>query len=446
MRSLNFAVFLVLFLNLPFSVYAASYPDVSETHRYYEEIERLTALKIISGNPDGFYYPENKLNRAEILKMIYLAAGKVPPAAKVACFIDVKPEDWFAPYVCHAAKSGYVKGYADNLFKPGNNVTRAEAIKMVLEVLDFPLATGAADLFKKYTDVFPDDWYVYYFATAFELGMIDSESENRIMPSENINRGEAAFIIYRALGLSEDEETGKETEENQDSGNADPGIEKTMPVTYVNVAETVEITKEDFKIESDGQFIKRQPDVYTFKFNRSTTVKILAELKQAGTMTCRLYRVGELGFSDQYNLGLQQENDCRILTTVTAGSYTLQLQGSVSDGKYILIAENAVSDGNDGFSQAKNIRRGSTLSGVLEETDLEDWYTFKVTSAPLNMTVQTEGTDVGCLVYAMNDVDMFGFSGPVCNRSYEFPPGTYYISVRKTANLDKTNNYRVQLK
>jgi hypothetical protein len=47
------------------------------------------------------------------------------------CFSDIHDE-WFAPYVCYAKDKGWIKGYEDGTYRPEQKVTRAEAIKMVL--------------------------------------------------------------------------------------------------------------------------------------------------------------------------------------------------------------------------------------------------------------------------------------------------------------------------
>ena len=46
-------------------------------------------------------------------------------------FSDVKNGSWFYSAVARAVAAGYVKGYSDGSFKPGNTITRAEAAVMI---------------------------------------------------------------------------------------------------------------------------------------------------------------------------------------------------------------------------------------------------------------------------------------------------------------------------
>ena len=81
------------------------------------------------------------------------------------------------------------------------------------------------------------------------------------------------------------------------------------------------------------------------------------------------------------------------------------------------------------------------------QDDLHDWYSFVVSSEE-NMTVEiTNASELDCIVYAMSDVDLFGFTGPECNQSYSYPPGTYYVSVsRRVSSRLIRKTYTIQLR
>jgi len=51
-------------------------------------------------------------------------------------FPDVKIGEWFAKYVAYAKENAIVAGYGDGNFRPGNFITRAEASKVAVKVLD----------------------------------------------------------------------------------------------------------------------------------------------------------------------------------------------------------------------------------------------------------------------------------------------------------------------
>lgn len=92
---------------------------------------------IIDGYPDKSFQPDEPVNRAEALKIIF-EASKLKPfddVSYVGIFSDVDPSDWFSPYVENALSYAFIEGYADGTFRPGQPITRAEAAKIVLYMM-----------------------------------------------------------------------------------------------------------------------------------------------------------------------------------------------------------------------------------------------------------------------------------------------------------------------
>jgi hypothetical protein len=89
----------------------------------------------INGKYERVFNPDWYINRAETLKII-LVAAKVKLSEATVKFKDTSLSDWYAKYVSFAKLNNIVTGYADGKFRPGNNVTRGEAVKMTGKVLE----------------------------------------------------------------------------------------------------------------------------------------------------------------------------------------------------------------------------------------------------------------------------------------------------------------------
>lgn len=76
------------------------------------------------------FHPKDGINRAEFLKIVFRGRSSTDPVGG-GCFSDVPEDAWFAPYVCAASRRDIVKGYPDGTFKPEQIVNTAEAIKMI---------------------------------------------------------------------------------------------------------------------------------------------------------------------------------------------------------------------------------------------------------------------------------------------------------------------------
>lgn len=173
----------------------AAFPDVPNTDPNYVAISFLEEQGVIGGYPDGTFKPGQQINRAESLKIILAGSGQeIPESVAASSFTDVAITDWFAPYVMGAQQIGIVGGNPDGTFAPGRNVNRAEYIKMVLEANQFKKDKWEG--LNLYNDVADTDWFAAYMNYAGQAGLVIADSEGNLKPGEEINRGEVAEIMY----------------------------------------------------------------------------------------------------------------------------------------------------------------------------------------------------------------------------------------------------------
>ena len=186
------ALLVVLILVIPMVVNAA-FSDVAEEHWAKGYIEKLTASKIINGYPDGTFRPSDTLTKGAFLKLIVTASlpevdfnqldknfdhwaatyvkvaenynvlekGAITkenidePITRIdvikilsLCDINMRSNEQKALdyltftdtdgldetseiLLSHAVANGIIGGYPDGSFKPQNNLTRAEASKIL---------------------------------------------------------------------------------------------------------------------------------------------------------------------------------------------------------------------------------------------------------------------------------------------------------------------------
>lgn len=88
------------------------------------------------------FRPDQTTNRANALKMILTVFGDLVKTklAQKQCeaihFSDVKGDAWYATFVAQANCLGFVKGYSNNTFRPGNDINRAEIAVILNKVLE----------------------------------------------------------------------------------------------------------------------------------------------------------------------------------------------------------------------------------------------------------------------------------------------------------------------
>ena len=131
-----------------------SFSDVPATHANAEAIAYVKAEGIVSGYADGTFRPDQTINRAEFLKIVLEAqatgyTGDGPsPSPSMNCFFhggskedfrqefgkfnDVEFTSWYAPYFCSGIRSGIVRGYPDQTFRPAQTINFVEAAKIIV--------------------------------------------------------------------------------------------------------------------------------------------------------------------------------------------------------------------------------------------------------------------------------------------------------------------------
>lgn len=148
-----------------------------------------------AGNPFGH------ITRSEILRLVLQTqCGAFSlPKAKDAPFPDVTKLHKDALYVSVAKLQDIVTGYlSDGTFKPDNDISRAESLKIVLEVIfreRYPKIKGH-DV-TTIPDVAKDAWYYRYIDFATERAIIPNGTDFR--PNDKATREDIASFLLQSL-------------------------------------------------------------------------------------------------------------------------------------------------------------------------------------------------------------------------------------------------------
>ncbi len=101
---------------------------------------------------------------------------------------------WASDAVLNLTQANLLAGYGDKTFRPGNSVTRAEFMKMLVNVFGLGDMTATS----AFTDVDKSAWYYIYVASAEKLGIAQGYGDGRFGVNDTITRQDALTLIYRA--------------------------------------------------------------------------------------------------------------------------------------------------------------------------------------------------------------------------------------------------------
>ena len=151
-----------------------------------------------------------------LLAVAFSVSAKAAPAFPSAnCpgerFVDVCPEDWFYPYVTGLSGLGVVSGYNDGTFRPNNDITRGQIMKIV--VLSTGLS-GALPPTPTFTDVPSTHTFYQWIEVGVANGVVggyncggpfeacNPQSSPYFRPGANVTRGQLSKMISNAKGWS----------------------------------------------------------------------------------------------------------------------------------------------------------------------------------------------------------------------------------------------------
>lgn len=115
-------------------------PDIDENAWYYDEVTRLLATGIMTGDFEGTFRPDDYITRAEVAVIAvrlheYIANAlgvKTEKSDSDIKLTDVYADDWFYELVYSAVKYGLITGDTEGTFRPLDNITRAEFASIIV--------------------------------------------------------------------------------------------------------------------------------------------------------------------------------------------------------------------------------------------------------------------------------------------------------------------------
>ncbi|SFB37053.1 S-layer homology domain-containing protein [Cohnella sp. OV330] len=130
-----------------------SYKDVAASHWAAADIAAVGKLGLMNGYADGTFRPDQPVTRAE---MAALAVKLAQPSGTPGAGFGDTAGSWAEAAIKQAQGAGWIGGYGDGSFRPGQALTRAEAVTMLNRVLGRePAQAGGVS---KWSDVPAGHW------------------------------------------------------------------------------------------------------------------------------------------------------------------------------------------------------------------------------------------------------------------------------------------------
>ena len=168
-----------------------SYTDVIDEW-FLAAVDHVTDEQIAQGYDDCTFRPNADITRAEAVTMLVRAQGASEIPGPTA-YSDVPASSPFAGYINAAHAAGWITGYPDGTFGPDDPITRAEFAAIAARA--WAPGTSPAGP-SPFPDVEPGDWFHDVVVVAYELGAIDGFPDGTYRPADPITRAESAQVFF----------------------------------------------------------------------------------------------------------------------------------------------------------------------------------------------------------------------------------------------------------
>ena len=168
--------------------------DDINSHWAKNTIKDFISKGYINGYQDGSFKPNNDITRAEFVKIANRVFGFTEKGT--VTFNDVRSSDWFYNEIAIAQKAGYINGKSSTTFAPNDKITRQE-VAVILTNIKNNKDTNY-DKLNKFTDGYKtSEWAKSSVEGAIEAGYLNGNDKGLLNPISNITRAEAVTMLSR---------------------------------------------------------------------------------------------------------------------------------------------------------------------------------------------------------------------------------------------------------
>jgi Subtilase family/S-layer homology domain len=173
------------------------FTDVSTSQWFSSHMVYLHHHHILKGYTDGGVHPYDPITRGEALALIGRAIGLDGTPEPFSVFKDVTSSYFASGYIQRAYEKSIIKGFKDQTFRPGQNVTRAEMAILIAKAFNLESSREVA-----FTDVGTSISGYSEIAALIDSSITKGYSDGTFRPYKPITRSEFAVFLARAKNSS----------------------------------------------------------------------------------------------------------------------------------------------------------------------------------------------------------------------------------------------------
>ena len=160
-------------------------------------------MGVVSGYEDGRFRPDDQITREQFVKLLITAFDLQDDSADCN-YVDVNQEQWYYKYIASAKKIGLVNGESDTSFGIGKSITRQNMAELGYRILVYKnIEVKQVNEAIKFNDALEiDEDALPAVSKIQQAGIINGVGDGNFNPKGFATRAQACKIIYNILKLS----------------------------------------------------------------------------------------------------------------------------------------------------------------------------------------------------------------------------------------------------
>lgn len=172
--------------------------DVPEGSWFYDAVYYVYNKGLYNGTSATEFSPSDSMERGMMTTVLHRLAGS-PTVDYEPIFSDIPDGTWYTDGTVWAGKNQIVNGVGDQLFEPGDPVSRQQIAVILYNYADF---VGADTSGRRELSGFTDGsqvagWAQDAVSWAVAAGIIQGSDGGRILPNDSATRAEVAIMLQR---------------------------------------------------------------------------------------------------------------------------------------------------------------------------------------------------------------------------------------------------------
>ncbi len=177
-----------------------SFIDLDTVPWAYEAISALTDKGIVSGRSETRFMPDEPVTRQEFVKLCVALAG-LSDESYENHFTDIVPGSWYESYVNIAYEKGIVNGQGGGMFGVDQSITRQDMAVMLYNTLKYCGWKGTTGDLSFTDAGSISDYAKEAVLALSSYGAINGMGDNTFAPFGTATRAQAAKVIFEVLDI-----------------------------------------------------------------------------------------------------------------------------------------------------------------------------------------------------------------------------------------------------